>query len=206
MLNLPVPVISRYVKGHILPNLAKSEKIISFFKTKYLADIVKSKLKIKEGNILDLTPVVYDIGLQRLIGKFVFHEFNLLEVDKILTVETDGIPLAVQVGNEFDVDVVLAKKEKEAGVNEFQEVKCIFSPSVVKYFYIPKGSIQEGEKILIVDDLIRTGTTQEALIKLVEKSKARVIGIFTIVSIGDSKEKLRRKVGTKCPIKSIVNF
>ena len=60
---------------------------------------------------------------------------------------------------------------------------------------IHKDSINDGEKILIIDDLIATGGTAEAGAKLVEMSKAKVAGFIFIINLFDlgGNEKLLKK-------------
>ena len=60
---------------------------------------------------------------------------------------------------------------------------------------IHKDSICEGEKILIIDDLIATGGTAEAGAKLVEMSKGKVTGFIFIINLFDlgGNEKLNKK-------------
>ena len=204
MLDLPIPVISRYINGHVLPNIKRTDKILNFFKEEYLIEIIKSKIKIKENGIFDLSSLVHDTMLQRIVGKTVFHEFEIIDIDKILTVETNGIPLAVQIGNEFGVDVIIAKKQKELGIDEFIEEKSIVSPSVGKFFYIPKDSIKKDDLVLIVDDIIRTGVTISGLIKLIEKAKAKPAGIFALISTKDAIENLKKTTNIKCQISSLL--
>jgi adenine phosphoribosyltransferase len=204
MLDLPIPVISRYINGHVLPNIKRTDKILNFFKEEYLIEMIKSKIKIKENGIFDLSSLVHDTMLQRIVGKTVFHEFEIIDIDKILTVETNGIPLAVQIGNEFGVDVIIAKKQKELGIDEFIEEKSIVSPSVGKFFYIPKDSIKKDDLVLIVDDIIRTGVTISGLIKLIEKAKAKPAGIFTLISTKDAIENLKKTTNIKCQVSSLL--
>ena len=60
---------------------------------------------------------------------------------------------------------------------------------------IHKDSINDGEKILIIDDLIATGGTAEAGAKLVEMSKGKVAGFIFIINLFDlgGNEKLLKK-------------
>jgi adenine phosphoribosyltransferase len=46
-----------------------------------------------------------------------------------------------------------------------------------------KGDIKPGSKVLIIDDLLATGGTIEATIKLVEESKAEVVGIAFLIEL-----------------------
>jgi adenine phosphoribosyltransferase len=59
-------------------------------------------------------------------------------------------------------------------------------------FYIPRGILKKGDSVLIVDDIIKSGETQRAMINLVTKSRADVAGVYALVSVGNRwKEKLR---------------
>ena len=48
-----------------------------------------------------------------------------------------------------------------------------------------KDSIVEGEKILIIDDLIATGGTAEAAAKLIEISGGKVAGFIFVINLFD---------------------
>ena len=60
-----------------------------------------------------------DVGLLRQIAKVVYSEFGPSQVHRILTMEVDGIPLAVEVADEFNVNVAIAKSEREQGIEDF---------------------------------------------------------------------------------------
>lgn len=203
--NLPATVLSRYINGHMLPNLEKSEKVIDLFKERFLAELVRAKISEVDGAYV-LTQVNYDANLQKLIAKFIIRELELVKIDKVLTAATDGIPLAVQIGNELGAKIVVAKKERDVAFTEFLEERAIFSPVLFKTFYIPKGSIKPRDQVLIVDDIARTGATIEALARLVERSRARLTGIFTIFSVDNCMEKIKRKLKLRCKVESLINL
>ena len=68
-----------------------------------------------------------------------------------------------------------------------------------------KDSIEKGEKILIVDDLIATGGTAEAAAKLVEISKGKVAGFIFVINLFDLPgNNLLKKKGYET--KSLIEF
>lgn len=205
-LGLSPPVISRYVKGKVLPHPERARRIISLAGKKALSEMVRSKILRGRDNIYDMTPMIYDVTLQRFIAKLVFQEFKDSQVDCVLTAETAGVPLTVQVANELGVGVVIAKKTKELGVENFLEERVVFSPSVVEYLYVPRNAIKKDDGVLIVDDIMRTGITVETLTKLVSRFRARTVGIYSAVAFGDAAEKLGRRLSFRCPVRSLVNL
>jgi len=90
------------------------------------------------------------------------------------------------------VNLVIAKNTKEVGVPSFLEETYILNNSgVTMTLYIPKDSIRRRDSVLIVDDMIKSGDTQAALINLVHKAKAEVCGLFSLIAIGDQwKERM----------------
>ena len=46
-----------------------------------------------------------------------------------------------------------------------------------------KDSIKPGQKVLVVDDLIATGGTTEAMIKLIESLGGEVVGVLVLMEL-----------------------
>ena len=70
---------------------------------------------------------------------------------------------------------------------------------------IHKDSIESGDSVLLIDDLIATGGTAEAAAKLIEKSGGKVSGFIFLINLFDLGGKdLLEKKGYKCY--SLVDF
>jgi len=123
-------------------------------------------------------------------------------VTKVLTAAVDGIPLAAMVANALGVNLVIGKRSKEVGVKAFlEETYALRDSGVTMTIYIPKDIIKKRDSVLIVDDMIKTGETQAALINLVRKAKAEISGIFSLIAVGEEwKKKLKP---SECPVEVI---
>ncbi|HLQ06841.1 MAG TPA: phosphoribosyltransferase family protein, partial [Nitrososphaerales archaeon] len=206
VLGLSAPILSRYVRGHVLPSAARSEKFIATFREKLLRKMIMDEVRVSQDGSYNISSVVSNVGLLRQIAKVVFSEFGLVGVDRVVTMEVDGVPLAAEVAGEFNVNLAVVRAERDLGVEEFIEQKAVYSPSTVKYLYLSKTAIKKGEHVLIVDDLVRSGTTIEALARIAERAKARIVGVFAIASVDQSMPKLRSRLGLTCPIESLVTL
>ena len=206
VLGLSAPILSRYVRGHVLPSAARSEKFIATFREKLLAKMITDSVRVSQDGSYDISDVVSNVGLLRQIAKVVYSEFSVMSVDKVVTMEVDGVPLAAEVAGEFNVNLAVVRSEKELGVEEFVEQKAVYSPSSVKYLYLPKASIRKEEHLLVVDDLVRSGTTIEALARMAERAKAKIVGVFAIASVDQSMARLKSRLGLTCPIESLVTL
>jgi len=204
VLGLSAPILSRYVRGHVLPSAARSEKFIATFRDRLLKKMILDSVRVSADGSYDISGVVSNVGLLRQIAKVVYSQFSPVPVDKVVTMEVDGIPLAAEVAGEFNVNLAVVRAERDLGVEEFVEQKAVYSPSTVKYLYLSRTAIRKGENLLIVDDLVRSGTTIEAMARIAERAKAKIVGIFAIASVEQSMARLKSRLGLTCPIESIV--
>ena len=125
---------------------------------------------------------------------------------KVLTAAVDGIPLAALVANSLGVDLLIAKRNKEVGVPAFLEETYVLQDSgVTMTLYIPKDAFKRRDSVLIVDDMIKTGETQAALVDLVKKAKAEVSGIYSLIAVGEDWRK-NLKLPKGSPIEVVVKI
>lgn len=178
--------LNRYASGDIMPNPMRTEKLMSKLLEMFPLDkLLKNKLTTRDGYI-DNSKILSDIILLRHISRFVVETYSGKRISKIATIAADGIPLAVQVARELSVPVVYAKKNREVGIKKFiEEVVKINEAAIEFELYIPKELLKRGDDILIVDDIIRDGAQQYALLKIIKKARAEIVGIFTLIAIGD---------------------
>ena len=202
---LPVTVLSRYAKGHVLPNTNRAKELWQVLtKIVGLERELRSRIKFDETGYFDNTEIVGDYNILQQAANHALATFAGKRVTKILTAAVDGIPLATMVANSLGVNLIMAKRNKEVGVKAFLDVTYILGKDsgVTVTLYIPKDAIKKRDSVLIVDDMIKSGETQEALVHLVKKAKAEVSGIFSLVAVGDGW-KNRLKFGKDSPVEVV---
>lgn len=67
---------------------------------------------------------------------------------------------------------------------------------------IHKDAIKLGQKVLVVDDLIATGGTTEAMIKLIESLGGEVVGVCVLMELAG----LKGRDKLKCPLYSAITY
>ncbi|MCK5588038.1 MAG: adenine phosphoribosyltransferase [Candidatus Lokiarchaeota archaeon] len=184
---LPITVLNRYIRGHVLPNAERTEEMLKILeKETDLVKEVRNRLKFDNG-YFDNTALLGDTLLLRYIARVMTQKFARDGITKVLTAAADGIPIGTHIANEMEVDLVIAKRVREVGVKEFVEETYIPSFSGTRMsLYIPRYSFSKKDRVLVVDDVVRSGETQRALVNIVKKSGAEVLGLFILVAIGDS--------------------
>ena len=185
--NLPVTVLSRYAKGHVLPNAARAKELWKILtKLVGLKTELRRRIKFNKDGYFNNTWIIGDHNILQQAAHYALATFAGRRATTVLTAAVDGIPLAAMVANALSVDLIIAKRDKEVGVPAFfEETYVLMDSGVTMTLYVPKDAFKKRDSVLIVDDMIKTGETQAALINLVRKSKAEVSGIYMLIAVGD---------------------
>ncbi len=112
------------------------------------------------------------------------------EYDYLITAEAKGIPLihemARQNGDDF---YVLARKSPKLYMEEvFSVTVNSITTEKEQKLYLDKADADKmkGKRILIVDDVISTGKSIEAIEKLVNEAGGSIVGKMAILAEGDA--------------------
>jgi len=205
--NLPVTVLSRYAKGHVLPNASRARELWkTLTKLVGLKAELHNRIRFNEDGYFNNTFIIGDFNILRQAADHALAAFAGRRVTRVLTAAVDGIPLATMVANSLGVDLVIAKRGKEVGVPAFLEETYVLRDSgVTMTLYIPRDVLKKRDSVLIVDDMIKTGETQVALVNLVKKAKAEVSGVYSLIAVGDDwQTKLNLPKG--CPVEVVTKF
>ena len=105
------------------------------------------------------------------------------KVDKIAAIESRGFVFASAVSYLLDKPfILLRKKNKLPAEVHSVDFELEYGTATIE---VHKDSIEKGEKILIIDDLIATGGTADAAAKIVEISGGKVAGFIFVINLFD---------------------
>ena len=168
---------------------------------------IKSKIRtienypIKGVMFRDITTLLKDPeGLRDSINKLV-DRYKDLKIDKIAAIESRGFILGAPLAYLLNVGLVLIRKPGKLPAETIdQDYQLEYGTDSIE---VHVDAIEKGEKILIVDDLIATGGTAEAAVRLVQKTKGDIVEccfIIDLPGIGgrDRLENMGQKVFTLC--------
>ncbi len=201
LLEISPIVLNRYVKGHVLPGPDRAAKILELCSWKRLSEQAQSLLRFDEDNFVDNTGLLFNTAFLGATAGLVATEFS--QAKKILTAAVDGIPLATHVAAVLKVDCLFAKRGREIGVPSFVESRYKLPTGQILNYFLPDSALSSNERVLIVDDLMRSGETQAALVKIAQAKKATIIGVFSLIQIGNRGYRRLQDLVT-CPIKALV--
>lgn len=145
----------------------------------------------KEGIIFrDVTTVLQDADGLHLAIDLMQDKIKNIDFDLVVGPESRGfifgVPIAYNMHKAF---IPVRKKGKLPCETVSMEYELEYGTATIE---IHKDAIRPGQKVVIIDDLIATGGTIEAIIKLVEGLGGEVVGICFLMELKglDGREKL----------------
>lgn len=125
-----------------------------------------------------------DTKLSDEIGKEFYELFKDKKPNKILTIESSGIAIAVATSKYFDfIPVLFAKKNDSSNMS-----KDTYSSSVHSYtknqdynIHVSKEYLNENDRVLIIDDFLANGEAMNSLIDICKKANAQIVGCGAVV-------------------------
>jgi adenine phosphoribosyltransferase len=134
--------------------------------------------------------VVINMGVRfgDLVGKALSQRFASLKPEIVVGSATLGIPVAIEVSRHLGLDryVILQKSQKFSLADALsEEVKSITTPLPQRLLLDRKSiSVIQGKRVLVVDDVVTSGSSIAAAMRLVRRGGANVIGAGVILTEG----------------------
>ena len=155
--------------------------------SKDLKDYVKDIPDFPEEGIIfrDITTVIQDPdGLKLAIDGFL-KELEGVDFDVVVGTESRGFvfgtPVAYASGKGF---VMVRKKGKLPRETIYEDYDLEYGTASVE---MHTDSIKPGMKVVLIDDLIATGGTMEASIKMIERLGGEVVKILFLIELAGLK-------------------
>jgi adenine phosphoribosyltransferase len=129
----------------------------------------------------DVTTLFADARGFRMAIDQLLNPYAGMRIDKVVGLEARGFILGGAIAHQLSLGFVpIRKKGKLPGTVISQAYKLEYGEAVME---IHDDALQPGEKVLIVDDLLATGGTCEAGIKLCERLGAEVVGCAFVIDL-----------------------
>jgi len=157
-----------------------------------LRDYVRSIPDFPKPGILfrDITPLLADPMAFRESVRQLAEAFRSHKIDAVAAAEARGFIFAAPLALELDCAFVPVRKPG----------KLPFDTQAFHYeleygrdtLEMHTDAVGEGDRVLLVDDLLATGGTMEACVKLTEQSGAEVIGCAFVIELAflEGRERL----------------
>lgn len=177
-----------------LRGLSAVMKIESFIRT--IPDYPKKGIQFRDVSTLFQDPRGFRMAVDMLL-----HPHAGQPIDTVAALEARGFILGGAIAHQLSVGFVPIRKQgKLPGETWKQDYTLEYGEATME---MHTDGMQVGERVLLVDDLIATGGTCEAGIKLIKRANAELVGcafIIDLPELGGKKriESLGVEVHTLC--------
>lgn len=156
--------------------MPKTRDVKSYIRT--IPDFPHKGIQFRDVTSLFSDPRGFRVAIDQLL-----HPYAGVRIDKVAGLEARGFILGGAVAHQLSVGFVpVRKKGKLPGTTIAQDYKLEYGTATME---IHDDAVQPGERVLIVDDLLATGGTAEAGVKLIEKLGGEVISLAFIIDLPD---------------------
>ena len=149
----------------------------------------------------DITTLLQDGDAFRQALNQMLKRYLDAAIDKVVAIEARGFIFGSVLAYRLGCGFVTARKPGKLPYRTIREEYSLeYGTNALE---IHEDSINPGEKVLIVDDLLATGGTALATAKLVEKLGGEVVAIEFLIELGflNGREKL-----LKYPVHSLIAY
>tara|TARA_X000000950_G_C13741968_1_gene588895 strand:+ start:382 stop:909 length:528 start_codon:yes stop_codon:yes gene_type:complete len=143
-----------------------------------IPDYPKKGILFRDITTLIKNPEAFSYTIDKII-----EISKKIDFDKVSAIESRGFIFASTVSYLTKKPLVLLRKKNKLPAERHSiDFKLEYGEATIE---VHKDSIQKGEKILVIDDLIATGGTADAAAKLIEVSEGKVAGFIFIINLFD---------------------
>lgn len=175
---------------------------------KTVKDYIRTIVDFPHEGILfrDVTTLFADPRGFRMCVDQLLAPYAGQRIDKVAGLEARGFILGGAVAHQLSTGFIpIRKKGKLPGAVISESYTLEYGEATVE---VHDDAIQPGEKVLLVDDLLATGGTAEAGIRLIERLGAQVVGCAFVVDLPDlggrrKLEKLGMDVHALCAFEGL---
>jgi adenine phosphoribosyltransferase len=136
----------------------------------------------KEGIIFkDITPLLKDGARFREVVDYISSCYRNKGISAVVCVEARGFIIGSAIAYRLGAGVVPVRKKGKLPWLCYQATYDLeYGTDTLE---IHQDAIKPGEKVLIVDDLLATGGTAEAVINLVNKLRGDIVGLAFMIEL-----------------------
>ncbi|MGB9748584.1 MAG: adenine phosphoribosyltransferase [Candidatus Woesearchaeota archaeon] len=146
----------------------------------------------KKGIVFrDITPLLKNPRAFNYVINKLAEKFKNQKIDYVVSAEARGFILGAALAYKLKAGFIPLRKP---GKLPYKTIKQTFKTEYsIDAFEIHEDSIKKGSKAIIVDDVLATGGTASAAVKLVKKLGGKIIGVLFLIELKPLKGRKKLK-------------
>ncbi|MBD3282605.1 MAG: adenine phosphoribosyltransferase [Candidatus Portnoybacteria bacterium] len=136
----------------------------------------------KGVNFKDITPLLQDKEAFVYAVDKMAEPYIKSKPDLIVGIDARGFILSAAIAYKLNTGLALIRKKGKLPFKTLSEDYSL--EYAVNTIEMHEDSISPGQKVLIVDDVLATGGTMEATLKIIERCGGYIVGVSFLIELG----------------------
>ncbi|KIS04159.1 pur operon repressor [Paucilactobacillus wasatchensis] len=150
-----------------------------------IVDEVNDESRLLPGGYVYLSDLLSRPDILRQVGRLIATQYLNQDVNVVMTVATKGIPIAQSVANYLNVPFVIVRNDSHITEGSTVSVNYVSGSSKrIEKMELSRRSLQQGARVLVVDDFMKGGGTLNGMASLIKEFDATLIGM-TVFAEGE---------------------
>jgi adenine phosphoribosyltransferase len=144
--------------------------------------------EVAPGVRIAILNILGDTELVRAAADTLAEQIRELDADVLVTAETKSIPLVHELSARLEIPYVVLRKMYRPYMGDALEVETVsITTGKPQTLYLDEKdrSLLAGKRVILVDDVISTGSTLEGMRKVVEEAGGITVGETAVFTEGD---------------------
>ncbi|MBQ9275400.1 MAG: adenine phosphoribosyltransferase [Succinivibrio sp.] len=151
----------------------------------YLKSTVRSIPDYPKAGILfrDITTLCTDPKAFALCNKLLYEEFKDKRIEAVVSAEARGFVFGAPLANALECAFVMVRKPGKLPAKTIEEhYELEYGTSTLQ---MHEDALKPGQRVLVLDDLVATGGTVDAMLRLVKRLQATPVAAAFIIDLFD---------------------
>ena len=155
-----------------------------------LCDKLSGTERVLPGGFLYFSDVLSDPQLVRMMGGIIATEYYEAKPDFVLTMETKGIPVALETAQALAVPLVIARHASRVYEGSAVNINYVSGSSgSIQTMSLSRRAVKPGSSCLIVDDFLKGGGTAKGMCDLMREFDVTVLGKAFVMATAEPQRK-----------------
>ena len=183
---MTIPGAAGGVKYIVRSNADEAEAVIE-----EMCQVMNSPERLLPGGYLYMNDILGNPQLMSKVGRLIASAYADQDINVVMTMATKGIPIAYAVAGHLNVPVVIVRRDNKVTEGPTVSINYISGSSKrIQTMLLSKRSLEQGSRVLVVDDFMKAGGTIHGMTSLLEEFDAIVSGIAVLIESEDTEERL----------------
>lgn len=156
-----------------------------------IAERLSEPGRMLPGGFLYTSDITADSNIAMQTGEILAAHYYDKQPDFVLTMETQGIPVALMAARMLDIPLVIARRDSRAYEGSAVKINYMAGSGNdrIETMALSRRAVASGQRALIIDDFAKAGGTLQGMVDLMHEFQTEVVGIGVMIVTSAPQEK-----------------